>query len=280
MGCPDPGVYPSASHKGYLEWEAASVSALKDLAHAPALFAWHREHPPEETAAMRLGTAFHMAILEPERFETTYQPKPPGDGRTKAVREACLQLEMQGFRLLTQVEFAACRGACESVMKHPQAGGLLRIPEVMREVSLVWDRVTASGIPIQCKARPDIMDPKTGIIIDLKSTTNAAKDAFSRQLHSLHYHWSAAHYILGASECGIKIDAYLFLAVEKEPPYLCALYQLEQTALDVAFCDVERLLDLYAKCQTKEEWPGLPVGVIQIGLPVWAYERAMRGEET
>lgn len=279
MSAPDPGIYPGLPMQEYLSWDCASAGRLSDLRHAPAYMREKIVHPDAPTPAQIIGTALHTAILEPEEFDHRYALRPEGHGNSNAFKDAKSRLIAAGFVVLDADDMALCRGASAAVAAHPLVGGLLRLPDAEHEVSIVWDQLTVSGFTVRCKIRPDFLDRETKLVIDLKSTLNASKDAFSSQLYNLGYHRSAAFYIDGCRASGIDIDTYLFLAVEKEPPYLVALYQLEQTAIECGRKEVEGLLDLYGRCETKSEWPGLPDGVIPIGLPGWAYDRAMRGGE-
>lgn len=71
----------------YAAIEALNWSTLKHIAVSPRMLKWRTEHPRPETPALRLGTAIHCAILEPERFKADYISEPDfGDLRTNAAK--------------------------------------------------------------------------------------------------------------------------------------------------------------------------------------------------
>src|SRR5699024_4433160 len=60
----------AAYHKHPAHGSTAVRAALKSIAH----FRHHQATELEPTAAMRLGSAVHCAVLEPERFEVEFIP--------------------------------------------------------------------------------------------------------------------------------------------------------------------------------------------------------------
>ena len=81
-----PGIYDCYSNELYHAYAAISKSDLDLLHKSAAHYRANKTAPREETADMRLGTALHCSVLEPERFTSTYIVV-EGDRRTKAVKE-------------------------------------------------------------------------------------------------------------------------------------------------------------------------------------------------
>jgi len=67
-----PGVYPDAIADDYHKWDALSSTRMNWMGRSPAYCRYMIDHPHEPTAAMRLGTACHFAVLEPGLFEARY----------------------------------------------------------------------------------------------------------------------------------------------------------------------------------------------------------------
>src|SRR6056297_2808459 len=65
------------------------------------------EREQEETKALRLGRAYHSAILEPQFFDTDYCIKP--NARSKAGKAELEALEQEGKELLSQTEYEAIK---------------------------------------------------------------------------------------------------------------------------------------------------------------------------
>ena len=62
---------------------AVGHSGLVRIMRSPAHYREYVAHPPEPTPAMQLGTAFHTALLEPDRFGQSFVVAPKFDRRTK-----------------------------------------------------------------------------------------------------------------------------------------------------------------------------------------------------
>ena len=85
---------------------ALSASGMKDLAVSPLRY-WYRHihgaaKDQEETAAMRVGTALHSAVLEPERFADQYgcafDPSTLGEDALNTVADIRAWIEARGFK--------------------------------------------------------------------------------------------------------------------------------------------------------------------------------------
>ena len=73
----------------YEDVPGVNISTLKELwSKSPLHYRYRLEHPREETPALTLGIATHMAILEPLRFaeHTWSAPRAWTDGRPLARR--------------------------------------------------------------------------------------------------------------------------------------------------------------------------------------------------
>jgi len=121
-----------------------------------------------------------------------------------------------------------------------------------------------------CKGRFDEIGRRAGVIVDLKTTRDASREAFSRAIYTIGYYIQAAHYIAGAKALGIDADRFGIIAVEKDPPYAVAIYEVSGAALYDGERERRKLLELYAQCEESGEWPGYPQEVVEIDLPVWA----------
>ena len=67
----------------YHSHPAVGHSGLVRIMRSPAHYKDVLTDPPDPTPAMRLGTAFHTALLEPDRFGQTFVVAPKFDRRTK-----------------------------------------------------------------------------------------------------------------------------------------------------------------------------------------------------
>ena len=243
---------------------AISKSGLDRINISPAHYkAWLTEDRVE-TPAMKLGTAAHCAILEPERFQSDYIAAPDGiDRRTKAGKEAWSDMESSGKIILPAADYAALLAMRESVMSHQSARELLS--EGVAEQSFfgrLWD--------VDVKCRPDWLT--SGIVVDLKTTQDASLIGFSKSIANFRYAVQHAFYCDVLSVCGVEPQAFIFVAVEKTAPYAVGVYEMDAASVEIGREAYQRNLDTYKRCLDTSEWPAYSTAIESISLPKWAMD--------
>lgn len=254
-----------------------SASDIKLIWRSPAHFREQKIQPSEPTPAMELGRAVHMAVLEPDRFAGQYKAIDDtdilakiGGARPRATNRykewyAELLLDNPDKTFLELGDYNRALDMARTVRGHRVAGKLLSEPGVA-ETTLQWKhRVTKT--PMKC--RPDWLT-ESGKIVDLKTTEDARPTAFSRTIWTYLYHLQAAVYIEGVKETTDRDSPFIFIAVEKEPPYGLMVYELDQETVDLAMSEVDRCIRLYEECSVMGVWPAYRAEVRQIQLPHWA----------
>ena len=68
----------------------------------------------------------------------------------------------------------------------------------------------------------------------------------------------------------VEHTKFIFIAVEKDPPYGVAVYEATKGMLKTAKKQIAPLLDVYAECLKTDVWPGYKDELQQIELPRWA----------
>lgn len=247
--------------------DALSHSALLAALKSPEHFLQYRNGIKEPTPAMEFGTAAHFCILEPEYFAQNYVLAPKFDRRTKEGKEAAAKWEAEnaGKTALTPEQMEALTAMRDSVFRHAGAAKLLAKGEA--ETSLFW---TDEATGLECRIRPDWWCD--GVIADIKTCCDAEKNAFSKAIASLGYDVQAAFYVDGMKEVTGKTVDFIFLAVEKNPPYTVACYKASEEVLEVGRAKYRGALQLLKWCHENNKWPGYqPNGEIEeINLPRWA----------
>jgi len=245
-----------------------SKSGLDLIHRAPALYRYRRANPTPATPAMRWGTLVHTAILEPETMGERHIVAPAVDRRTKHGKEAWDEFQLvaaNGKEIITAEEFFALESIRAMAHGDPVAGPILaKISQVER--SIFW---TDTDNQIECRCRPDaILD--NGYLLDVKTTTDASADSFSRSIAQWRYHVQAAFYSDGyEQEFGEHPRGFAFLAIEKEPPYLCAVYLMDYKAILRGRSEYQADLRTLRKCLDTDTWPGLSIEPTRIDLPKW-----------
>lgn len=243
----------------YLRIQALSSSWCIDAMTQCPAYAQHRALNREaNTATMATGTAFHTALLEPDKWADTVVIIDHDDYRTKAAKEARDAAIQAGKLPLKRADAVEVLSMVDAVRRNPDAAALLAIHGMIEATFIFEDR----------KARPDFLADDLSFILDVKTCPDANPRAFERHAADQRYFMQAAfHRGVVAAVLGKKPRRHFFLAVERSAPYLSSVCELDQKAIEQG----ERLCDMAA-----EEWlagrkTGFYAGYKQspISLPNW-----------
>ena len=256
------------SNPDYHRHAAISKSKLDLINKSPAHY-WARYLDPERvrpepTKAMILGSAFHTLVLEEDKFQDEYVVSPTFNRRTKdgkAEYEA-FQEAHKGKVALTSEDADLLFRMQESVFKHPAASKLLQIKGGKAEQTFMWDDENTG---LQCKCRPDWHLPNEKLVIDLKTTEDASPNGFSRSIDRYRYHVQAAWYLRGCP----KSEAFLFIAVEKTPPFAVVCYQADYEMVQAGERAMDVNLHLLQACMESDKWPSYSTTIETLSLPRW-----------
>ena len=281
-----PGIYQDVPAEVYHRRELGVVNngALKILSgKTPAHYiAWVQSTEDDDTAALVFGRALHCAVLEPELFAATYvEPvEHPHQRPTSIQRNAkkpsqstldaiaywdAWELANAGKIEITLAEKQRLLGMSASIRRHPLASRLLKGGTA--EETIVWDDPRTG---LRCKARADYHTAERGVLVDLKTTEDASEKGFMLSVARYGYHLQHAHYASAFHALGEELRAFLFVAVEKEPPYACAVYCLDAEAEARGIELRDRAMDTLSDCLRADFWPAYSHRIHQIPLPAWA----------
>jgi hypothetical protein len=280
----------------YAQWDACSNGKLNLIRRSPAHLRAAVLAGGSESDALKFGSAAHMAILEPELFETRYRAKdqcaaftgggegPRCQNTGKYLLESgeilCGTHKPRDAALHTTValidDYAACIEMKAAVARKRRAAGLVGAAGDF-EVSIVWDedvKLPGGAYRLRMKGRLDHYSPDLdrGTILDLKSTLDAQEGPFMRTVYKYGYHRQGWLYRHGCRALGLPAEHYAVLAMEKAPPYEVGVFRMTEAALDAGEQSARALMGLYARCQQSGEWPGYPDRVRDITLPDWAWK--------
>jgi hypothetical protein len=210
------------------------------------------------TAAMRLGTLAHKAILEPEAFDSHfddfYMWSPTKGLDTKAAIEA--RMMNPDKILLTPEHVDKIKFMRDAVYRHKLAAYLLQKCN-QRELSGV---APDTDLGIVRKIRVDACNglgkPGTSWsddLVDLKSTRNVPN--FGREIRNFEYDIQAAYYLdTDAMITGKPRQGFLFIAVSNIPPYCARVYNLLPEAIEKARIIYKRRLAALADSYIHRHW--------------------------
>ncbi len=222
----------------------------------------------DDTPALIFGRVFHAALLEPGRFDREYVTEPDfGDCRVKANkmhRDAWRQVNA-GKTPVSDDDSTTIRRMVTAVRAHPLAGKM--IEEGVSELTALW---TDKDTGLRCRARADRYFERLGMLLDVKSTLDAGFEPFRRDIFKHRYHWQNSLYREGFAAAGAEIKHFIFVAVEKTPPYAVAIYTLDEAGVTAGYQKTHEQMTRMAECLQKNEWPGYSPSIQMIDTPPWA----------
>lgn len=245
-----------------------SKSGLDYIAKSPAHY-WERylnpnREPERKTDALVEGNAFHVLTLEADKFPHHFviMPKFSGTGSV-AKKDEFLQTNAEKS-IITMDQYDKVRRMRDSVMKHPIASQLIAVG--IAETTLKWeDPVTDAP----CKCRKDWWNPSNQLIVDLKSTEDASEEGFAKSSFKYRYHVQGAFYLDGARANNLNPQGFVFIAVEKKPPYLVNVFYMPDDIIDFGRRIYVSDLQTYMNCRQANQWPGYDVQIKPLNLPSW-----------
>lgn len=266
----------SMTEAEYRAIPAVNYSSLKEGRRSIAHMAWAMANPKPPSDSMRIGTAFHIGLLESKTWHDRVAISEKFDRRTKAGKDAAdaFESENAGKLILEPEEAAEVKAMLVEAYRNDSARAYARTPG-RSECVVQWvDRETG----LACKARIDrYCEEGDGLLIDIKTTRDASVEGFTRDFYKLGYFMQAAWYIEGFREVTGKDLAYAIVAVENAGPYKVAVYSPSQNAIDCGRGACHHVLrqyaaDLKAGAAETGRWSGYPNGVQELDLPRWAQE--------
>jgi hypothetical protein len=252
---------------------AIGSGKLKTILKSPRTFrAVYEEEQREDTDAFQFGRLVHLAILEPAKFEQTVKLMPDfGDQRSSKNRDAkaaWLAELPPGTELCTQEQLDDLRGMIDSLMAHKEAFAALKNGKT--EISGYY-RDSETGI--KCKIRPDFLQFELNALVDLKTTRDCTREAFSRTVWQYRYDFQLAMYAAGIKEITGRAPKFnAILALEKVKPYEVALYVADEAMMERGELDYRKALRTLKKCITENKFnQPYQTETQSIFLPQWAF---------
>ena len=247
-----------------------SVSGAKKLLppSCPAKFKAALDGPEEHNANFDYGKCAHALVLGKG---ADIEVAPFEDWRPKAAREFRAEAYANGKTPILAAEYEKAKTLAASVASHPIAAALFTGGEA--EVSAFW---TDPATGVSCRARfdylPEAVAGRRLVIPDLKSALSAHPEEFGRSAGRFHYAMQDGWYCDAAKALDLDPDpAFLFVAVEKEPPYIVTVGQLRDEDKRLGRALNDRARRIYRECVESESWPTYtqPDEIAEIALPSW-----------
>lgn len=242
------------TEKEYRTYPAVSRSQLWKLSESPEKFKYELDNPSEPTDALIFGQAFHKLVLEPDTFSEDFAIAPAVDRRTKTGKAEYAEF-MENCRDKTVITEDICEKIIVMSEKLKNDYYVQKLLCGEHEKPYFWtDNLTDEA----CKCRVDCITSIDNIplIVDIKTATNADTDTFMRHAVKYGYHVQAAMYRDGVkANTGIECD-FVFIVVEKEPPYAVNILQADELFVRHGYNIFRDLLSVYHDCKVTNNWYG------------------------
>ena len=269
----EPGVYdlPAAVyHSDPVQGGSLSSTGARKLLppSCPALFKHWQDNPQPHRNEFDLGHATHSDVLGVGEPVTVIHA---ANYNTKAAREARDAAYAAGHVPLLITEAEQVKAMGDAVRQHPVAGPLFG-REGPVEQTLVW-RDPTTGVWCRAMLDKQITAGQRLIVADLKTCQKADPEAIAKSVASYGYHQQGAFYLTGIKALGLHRGvepAFVLAFVEKAPPHLVTVVQLDPNALMWGERLNRKAIATYAHCTATDTWPGYVDGVVSVDLPYWA----------
>lgn len=234
---------------------------------------WNPARTVNNKPEFDVGTALHLAVLEPADLVERVVLIEQDDYRTKEARDRRDSAWRAGQTPLKPKEWSVVQGMASAIANKPDIAVLFRGGDA--ETTLTWDW---AGVP--CKARPDYLSADRSTIVDAKTAATAHPDAIARKAFGEGWHVRAAWYREGVSQaCSVIPRRYLYVVTEKDEPHIIQAFELDERAEEWGRQVIRAGVRRFAECQAFDRWPGYGEGVMGLSLPTWAEYRLAEREQ-
>jgi len=218
----------------------------------------------KQTKAMADGTAVHSFFLERDKFNTDYVTKPADIKLNTKVGKEWAQ-EHQS-KIIIDSEFSSNLFEMEkSFMDSPAKIIYNKNMGGQTELSYFWDDL---GL-VKGKCRPDWISDDGSIVIDLKTTIDASPKGFQKSISNWGYHLQLGWYLRGLQKLGLDSYDFIFIAIEKTPPFSVGVYRADQEMINYAMNKLDEIVPEIDKALAAQEFPDYTPEITSIGLPPW-----------
>jgi len=226
-----------------------SASDLKNFLVSPKYYHYKTFDEKPDKAEQRhfvIGSALHELILEPQLFKETYIISPKFDMRTTSGKIGYAEFQQQAYgkTILNIDEYEMIVQMGENATQNDTFKELIN--DSFRELSC-YTTDSKTGLPV--RMRPDSFSKNKSTITDIKSCLQSGYKSFKSDVYKFGYSLTNAFYL-----DFLKRENYVFCAIEKQPPYQCALYMLSDEMIEYGRGQYRMALDLLKWSMDNNFW--------------------------
>ena len=220
----------------------------------------------KQTKAMADGTAVHSFFLERDNFNADYVTKPVDIKLNTKVGKEWAQEHQD--KIIIDSEFSNNLLEMEkSFMDSPAK--LIYDNKGQTELSYFWDDLQL----VKGKCRPDWISDDGTFVIDLKTTTDASPRGFQKSISSWGYHLQLGWYLRGLRKLGLPAKEFIFIAIEKTPPFSVGVYRADQEMINYAMNKLDEIVPEINQALASQNFPDYTPEIMSLGLPPWMTDK-------
>ncbi|WP_151767914.1 PD-(D/E)XK nuclease-like domain-containing protein [Acinetobacter oleivorans] len=263
-----------------------SSSQLKDILRSSAHFYSNnilKENERESKKHFDFGTLAHTLFLEPEQFENEFVVGPKFDRRTKEgkAEAAAWEAANQGKIIIDQEMLEGATRIAEN-LRSLSSYEIMQNNPGMAEASIFY---TDPIYGLNLRVRPDYHiipcdEFPNGLIMDVKTTTDARQFKFQRSCSDFGYDLSAAMYREGFQQ-HYKTEEkpeFILLVAEISAPFNVKQYRASSLFLSIGEQRYSKAKELLAESLIINEWKGYSTDLEDITLPQYMLKQAIDNE--
>ncbi len=282
---PQEGIYFNVPEPDYRRAPGYSQSQLKLCEHSMLHFRTAIDAPPTPSTAAQIdGTLIHALVLQKKELFAVIPkdaPKQPTKAQLKAKKPSedsifainywsIFRGQHPNKEFITQDEADTIHRIRDAIMADPDASEML---SRSNRFEVAGFKKHSTGLMLKGLADCLTVDDNNFTVVpDIKTCQlgGASKEAFQAAIADYGYYRQAAFYL-----DLFEASFFLFIAVEKEPPFAVACYLADSRMVRIGREQNERDLERIAQCELTDTWPGYPSGIQTIGLPDWKKFRTL-----
>lgn len=268
----EPGLYPELTNADYhAQRESLSSSGAKRLLppSCPAIFRWEQDNGREDKAHFDFGHAAHREVLGVGEEIVCVEAK---DWRTNKAKAEAKEARDAGKVPLLADDFATVKAMAKALREHPWASAMFAPGSGEPEQSMFW-RDPDTGV--LCRARHDwLRHPNPNgrrICVDLKTAYAVDRASLSKAASNNGWYAQSRWYLDSIEALGLGDDTTLFyfVAIDKKPPHLIQVLDMDWVALELGRQQNRRARELFRTCKENDHWPGYSSDPFTLSLPRW-----------
>lgn len=263
------GVYDISEaeyHADPVEGGSLSASGAKLLMECPEKFAYRQQHGSVHRDYFDFGKAAHALVLGAGAPIAVLPFNDFRSGDAKAARDEAYE---RGETPMLESQYAVVKAMADKIAQHPIASALLNLERGKPEQTVIWhDRIWRRAL---VDFMPNLDTDGRLIVTDYKTCADASAQAFSRSAASYGYHQQDAWYLDGVRAVSGRTDvAFVFVAQEKEAPYVVNVIELTDSFRRIGAWRNEIAVDRYIAGMASGRWPAYSTEVERVDAPRWS----------